>query len=74
MSGKMRTGNIGDLKARIVSVRLEDLSEQEKRLVTGRVLMPPTKKRPAKGAWPDPPGNVSDEVMERVWREERDGR
>ena len=60
--------------ARIVPVRLEDLSEQEKRLVARGVLKPPTKKRRATGAWPNPPGNVSDEVMERVWREERDGR
>jgi hypothetical protein len=25
-------------------------------------------------SWPDPPGNISDEVMERLWREEREGR
>ena len=60
--------------ARIVPIRLEVHSEQEQRLVTRGVLMPPRKKRPASCSWPEPPGNVSDEVMEQVWREEREGR
>ncbi len=60
--------------ARIVPVRLEDRSEQEQRLVARGVLTPPLKKRPATVSWPEPPGRVSDEVMERVWREERENR
>jgi len=60
--------------ARIVPVRLEDQSEREQRLVARGVLTPPLKKRPASVAWPGPPGNVSDEVMEQVWREERESR
>lgn len=60
--------------ARIVPIRLEDRSEQERRLVARGVLTPPIKKRPASVSWPEPPGNVSDKVMERLWREEREGR
>jgi len=58
--------------ARIVPVRLGDRSEQERRLVARGVLTPPLKKRPASRSWPEPPGNVPDEVMEQVWREERE--
>ena len=60
--------------ARIIPVRLQDRSEQEKRLVARGVLVPPLKKRPGSVPWPQPPGDVSDEVMERVWREEREKR
>lgn len=58
--------------ARIVPCRVEELSEQERRLVARGVLTPPLKNRLGR-AWPEPPGNVSDEVMEKVWREERQG-
>ena len=58
--------------ARIVPVRPENYPEQERRLIARGILAPPLKKHPA--SWPDPPGDVSDEVMQRVWREERDGR
>lgn len=58
--------------ARIVPVQLDDYSAQEKKLVARGVLAPPLKKRSA--SWPEPPGNVSDEAMEQVWREEREGR
>src|SRR5258707_11755916 len=57
--------------ARIVPCHLTDLSEQEQRLVARGVLTLPLKKRPASVSWPEPPGNVSDEVMEQVRREER---
>jgi prevent-host-death family protein len=60
--------------ARIVPCHLEERTEQERRLVAQGVLVPPVKVRPASWSWPDPPGNVSDETMERVWREEREGR
>jgi prevent-host-death family protein len=60
--------------ARIVPVRSEDQSGQERRLMARGVLAPPLKKRPASATWPEPPGNVSDKVMEQVWRDEREGR
>ena len=60
--------------ARIVPCRLEKHSVQEQRLIARGVLTPPLKKRPARVSWPEPPGNVSDEVMEQIWREERESR
>ena len=60
--------------ARIVPCHLEDHSEQEQRLVARGVLSPPLKRRPASVSWPEPPGNVPDEAMEQVWREERENR
>jgi prevent-host-death family protein len=60
--------------ARIVPCQLEDRSAQERRLIARGVLTPPLKRRPASASWPEPAGNVSDEAMERVWREEREGR
>jgi antitoxin (DNA-binding transcriptional repressor) of toxin-antitoxin stability system len=59
---------------RIVPVRLEDRSNQEQRLIAAGILTPPLKERPASSSWPEPPGNVSDEVMQYVWREERESR
>jgi prevent-host-death family protein len=58
--------------ARIVPCRLTHHS-QEQRLVARGVLAPPLKKRSAL-SWPAPPGNISDEVMEQVLQEEREGR
>lgn len=58
--------------ARIVPIRLEDGSEQERRLMARGVLAPPLKKSPL--SWPDPPGHVSDELMQQIWREERENR
>jgi prevent-host-death family protein len=60
--------------ARIVPCRLEGQSEQEQRLVANGLLRLPLDKRPASVSWPEPPGNVSDEVIQQVWREEREGR
>jgi prevent-host-death family protein len=60
--------------ARIVPCRLEGRSQQEQRLVANGLLTLPLDKQPAPISWPEPPGNVADEVMERVWREEREGR
>ncbi len=60
--------------ARIVPCRLEGHSQQVRRLVARGVLMPPLNKRPAFVSWPAPPGNVSDKAMEKMWREEREGR
>jgi prevent-host-death family protein len=60
--------------ARIIPCRLEEHSEQEQRLIAGGVLTPPLNKRRRSVSWPEPPGKVSDEVIEQVWREEREGR
>ncbi len=59
--------------ARIVPCPPEDYSEQERRLIVRGVLQPALRKRSFQ-AWPEPPGNVADEVIERVWREERQSR
>lgn len=60
--------------ARIVPYRFEDHSQQEQRLIARGVLIPPVKKRRSAAPWPEPPGDVSDEIMAQVWQEERDGR
>ena len=60
--------------ARIVPCQLEDHSEREQRLIARGVLVPPKKKRKRPFKWPAPPGNGPDEVMEQIWREEREGR
>lgn len=60
--------------ARIVPCHLADYSDQEQRLVVRGILRLPLKKRPTSVSWPVPPGNVSDEAMEHVRQEEREGR
>jgi prevent-host-death family protein len=60
--------------ARLVPCRPEGDSGQEQRLIARGVLTPPLNKRPASASWPEPPGNVSDKVMEQLWREERESR
>jgi len=60
--------------ARIVPCPLEDESERERRLIARGIMTPPLKKRRSPVSWPDPPGNISDEVMEKLWQEEREGR
>jgi prevent-host-death family protein len=59
--------------ARIVPVRSDDRSGQEERLIARGVLAPPLRRRHT-GALPQPPSGVSDEVIGRIWREEREGR
>ncbi len=56
--------------ARIVPCSVEDEPERERRLIARGVLVPPKKTR--RSPLPAPAGNVSDEVMEKIWREERD--
>lgn len=58
--------------ARIVPYRISGQSEHEKRLVAQGRLTPPRRKKPR--SLPKPVGNVSDEVMARIWEEEREGR
>ncbi|MFZ0704899.1 MAG: type II toxin-antitoxin system prevent-host-death family antitoxin [Candidatus Korobacteraceae bacterium] len=60
--------------ARIVPCDIEAYPEREKRLIAQGILVPPKKRLPANFSWPDPPGNVSREVMERIWEEEREDR
>ena len=58
--------------ARIVPCSAEDEPERERRLIARGIMTPPKKKR--RPSLQRPAGNVSDEVMERVWREEREDR
>jgi prevent-host-death family protein len=58
--------------ARIVPCSAEDEPERERRLIARGIMTPPLKRRRSPVSWPDPPGNISDEVMERLWQEERD--
>ncbi len=60
--------------ARIVPCCIDDYSEQERRLIARGVLVPPLKRRRSPVPLPEPPGNVPREVMEQVWREEREKR
>jgi prevent-host-death family protein len=61
--------------ARIVPYRAEDHSEQMQRLIARGVITPPRKKRPASFSWPTPPGKIiPDDVMARIWQEEREDR
>ena len=60
--------------ARIVPCSVDDEPEPERRLIARGIMTPPLKKRSSPVSWPDPPGNISDEVMEKLWQEEREGR
>ena len=62
--------------ARLVSVApVEEYSARERRLIAKGILTPPKMPRPEGYRLPKPTGRmISDEVMEQVWREERDGR
>lgn len=60
--------------ARIVPCQAEEYSRQEQRLIARGVLRPPLKRRAFARSWPMPPGNAPNELMERIWREEREGR
>lgn len=60
--------------ARIVPCDLDKYSEKEKDLIARGVLIPPVKKRRPSDPWPEPAGNVPEEVMKRILEEEREGR
>jgi prevent-host-death family protein len=60
--------------ARIVPCSTDDEPERERRLIARGILTPPLKKQSSPVSWPNPPGNISDEVMEQLWREEREDR
>jgi len=53
---------------------MKDHLKQERQLIARGVLTPPLKKRPALPSWPAPVGNVSEEAMEQLWHDEREGR
>ncbi|MGA2536544.1 MAG: type II toxin-antitoxin system Phd/YefM family antitoxin [Terracidiphilus sp.] len=53
----------------------ESQDARRRRLIAKGVIIPPEKPRPKGHRLPEPPGPmVSREVMEQVWREERDDR
>jgi prevent-host-death family protein len=63
--------------ARLVSVGpVEDEDERMRRLVAKGIITPAKMPRVEGQEWPEPPGPscISREVMDQVWREERDGR
>lgn len=62
--------------ARLVAVgSMEQLGERERRLIAQGALSPPRKPRDRRKKWPLPKGPVvPQEVIDQMWREERDGR
>jgi len=61
--------------ARIVPYQAEDHSEQMRRLIACGAIRPPKKPRPEGRSFPIPTGKmISNEVMAKVWEEEREGR
>jgi prevent-host-death family protein len=53
----------------------EDEDERMRRLIAKGTIKPPKMPRPEGYKLPEPPGPmISREVMEQVWREEREGR
>jgi len=60
--------------ARIIPYVPSDWPEHEQRLVAEGRLVPPRDKRSKAIRLPQPVGNVSREVMDRIWEEEREDR
>ena len=60
--------------ARIIPIHPEEYSEQERRLIARGVLLPPRRRRQGSDPLPEPQGDVPDEVMKEIWRQEREGR
>jgi len=59
--------------ARIIPCDLSEHSYQEQLLVAEGKLILPTKNK-ADVPWPEPTGNVSDEAVQEIWRQERESR
>jgi prevent-host-death family protein len=60
--------------AKLVSVGpLDDYDERTRQLIAKGILSPPKKPRVPGEKWPKPPGptKITREIMEQVWREER---
>jgi hypothetical protein len=55
-------------------MRTDDSADREQRLIARGVLTPPLKRQSSPISWPEPPGDISDEIMEQVLREEREDR
>lgn len=55
---------------------MNDDDERTRRLIAKGIMAPAKKPRKEGEVWPGPAGpkTISREVMEQVWREERDGR
>lgn len=60
--------------ARIIPYVSSDWTEHEQRLIAEGALVPPRSRQSKAVSLPRPVGNVSREVMERIWEEEREGR
>jgi prevent-host-death family protein len=58
--------------ARIVPYRSSDHSEEMQDLIARGIVTPPLKPRPTPFSWPTPPGNIPDDVMQRIWDEDRE--
>jgi antitoxin (DNA-binding transcriptional repressor) of toxin-antitoxin stability system len=59
--------------ARIIPCNLDERSYQEQLLVAEGKLILPTKSK-ADVPCPEPAGNVSDEAVQEIWRQERESR
>ena len=57
--------------ARIIPYNPEDYSEEMQSLIARGIVTPPLKRRTGPLSLPKPPGNIPDDVMQRVWDEER---
>lgn len=57
--------------ARIIPYLTEGESERERELMARGILTPPLKPSTSDVSWPEPPGNIPDDVIEQIWREER---
>ncbi len=60
--------------ARIIPYRADDYSEEMQDLIARGIVTPPLKKRTVPFSWPTPPGNIPDDVMQKIWDEEREDR
>jgi antitoxin (DNA-binding transcriptional repressor) of toxin-antitoxin stability system len=63
--------------ARLVAVGpVDEEDARMRRLIAKGIVTPPKEPRVIGKPWPEPPGPhcISREVMDQVWREERDGR
>ena len=60
--------------ARIIPYRADDYSDEIKDLIARGIVTPPRKPRTKPLSWPTPPGNIPEDVMQRIWDEERGDR
>jgi hypothetical protein len=63
--------------ARLTSVgSIDGYDERTRRLIAKGILSPPIEPRKQDEEWPEPPGPtcITREMMDQVWREERDDR